>query len=310
MPCGMAVYLDIARSGVAAGGETLPDEAKRKKMEAPMRKGGREPRVLVGDFTRVEFRALIESQRTQIGIVPVAATEQHLQHLEMSTDCTEIEFVSRSAACKAAPLAVIAPTVSVGVSEHHMRHPGSLTARWEVLTEYVFDIAESLVRAGLRKILILNGHGGNARPLFAAMDRFRERLPGADPRAFSYWDLLPAELPLAVLDSRTAPGHAQEFETSALKYIAPRKVHRKLIEHPDALKATRKKGRVLMEFAVEALADYLRAFAEGTARTVEPVSWVAGELKRGVAWHPFVSRGTPLPDESENAPSLPTETYD
>jgi len=65
-----------------------------------------------------------------------------------------------------------------------------------------------------------------------------------------------------------------------------------------------------MDLVVEALADYLRALAAGTDRIVEPVSWVAGEVKRGVEWHPFVSRGTSLPKESQTTPSLPTETYD
>jgi len=45
----------------------------------------------------VEFRALVESKRNAHRIVPVAATEQHLHHLEMSTDCTEVEFVIRKA---------------------------------------------------------------------------------------------------------------------------------------------------------------------------------------------------------------------
>jgi creatinine amidohydrolase len=275
-----------------------------------MHKNGREPRVLLGDHTRVEFRALVESKRTQVGIVPVAATEQHLHHLEMSTDCTEIEFVTRTAARRVAPLAVIAPTVSVGVSEHHMKHPGSLTSRWEIFTEYVFDHVESLARSGLGKIVVLNGHGGNTRPLASVMDRFRERLPQTDVRFFSYWDLLPDEAPLAILDTQSAPGHAQEFETSALKYIAPRKVHRDLIAHPEALKATRTKGKALLDLVVEALATYLRALAAGTAPIVEPVSWVAGEVKRGVEWHPFVGRGTSLPQERQGAPSLPTETYE
>jgi creatinine amidohydrolase len=275
-----------------------------------MSKNSREPRVLLGDFTRVEFRALVESKRTQIGIVPVAATEQHLHHLEMSTDCTEIEFVTRKAAQKVAPLTVITPTISVGISEHHMQHAGSLTSRWEIFTEYVFDHVESLARGGLKKIVVLNGHGGNTRPLASVMDRFRERLPQTDLRFFSYWDLLPDDAPLAILDTQAAPGHAQEFETSALKYIAPRKVHADLVEHPEALKATRKKGKALIDLVVEALANHLRALAVGTDRIVEPVSWVAGEVKRGVEWHPFVSRGTSLPKESQAAPSLPTETYD
>jgi creatinine amidohydrolase len=266
--------------------------------------------VLLGDFTRVEIRALIESQRTQIGIVPVAATEQHLHHLEMSTDCTEVECVTRRAARRVAPLAIITPTISVGVSEHHMRHIGSLTARWEIFTEYVFDHVESLARGGLGKVLILNGHGGNTRPLASVMEGFRARLPHLDLRFFSYWDLLPEDLPLTLLGTRTAPGHAQEFETSALKYIAPRKVHGEAVQDAAAAKASRGKGKILLDAVVEALASYLRSLAGGEAPVVEPVSWVSGELKRGVEWHPFVSRGTPLPAEGPSAVSLPTETYE
>ena len=266
--------------------------------------------MLLGDFTRVESRALIESKRTLIGIVPVAATEQHLHHLEMSTDCTEIEFVTRRAARRVFPLAIITPTVSVGVSEHHMQHMGSLTSRWEVFTEYVFDIVESLARASLNKIVIINGHGGNIRPLFSVMDRFRERLPHLGLRFFSYWDLLPEDFPLKVLDTQKAPGHAQEFETSAMKYIAPQKVRAELLESADARKATRKKGKLLMDYAADALADYLRSFAKGEGQILEPISWVSGEIRRGVESHPFVSRGTTLPKESHDAPSRPTENYD
>jgi len=275
-----------------------------------MERESREPRVLLGDFTRVEIRGLIESKRTQIGVVPVAATEQHLHHLEMSTDCTEIEFVTRRAARKVAPLAIIAPTVSVGVSEHHMKHIGSLTSRWEVFTEYIFDIVESLARASLDKIVIINGHGGNIRPLSSVMDGFRKRLPHADLRFFSYWDLLPEDLPLRVLDTQVAPGHAQEFETSVMKYIAPLMVRAQLLESAEARKATRKKGKLLMDCIADALADYLRSFAEGQARTIEPISWVSGEVRRGVEWHPFVSRGTTLPKERQDAGSLPTESFD
>jgi creatinine amidohydrolase len=266
--------------------------------------------VLLGDFTRVEIRGLIESRRTRIGIVPVAATEQHLHHLEMSTDCTQIEFVTRRAAQRVAPLAVITPTISVGVSEHHMRHIGSLSSRWEVFTEYVFDHVESLARGGLERVLILNGHGGNTRPLASVMEGFRARLPRLDLRFFSYWDLLPEDLPLQTLATRTAPGHAQEFETSALKYIAPRKVRAEALQHAEAAKASRGKGKILLDAIVEGLAAYLRSFAGGKAPAVEPVSWVSGDVKRGVEWHPFVSRGTPLPAESTNAVSLPTETYE
>jgi len=112
------------------------------------------------------------------------------------------------------------------------------------------------------------------------------------------------------LKSQTAPGHAQEFETSALYYIAPQKVRGEMAENPDAKQATRAKGQALMDAVVEALADYLRAFAAGRAAAVEPVSWVSGEVKRGIEWHPFVSRGTPLAGEGKSACSLPTETYE
>jgi len=268
------------------------------------------PRVLLGDLTRIEFRALVESKRTRIGMVPVAATEQHLQHLEMSTDCTEVEFVTRRAAQRVAPLAVITPTISVGVSEHHMKHIGSLTSRWEVFTEYVFDHVESLARGGLDKVVIVNGHGGNIRPLASVMDEFRARLARLDLRFFSYWDLLPEELPLTHLRSQTAPGHAQEFETSALYYIAPHKVHAEVAENPDARQASRAKGQALLDAVVDAMASYLCAFAAGRAPAIEAVSWVSGEVKRGIEWHPFVSRGTPLAGEGEAARSLPTETYE
>jgi len=65
-----------------------------------------------------------------------------------------------------------------------------------------------------------------------------------------------------------------------------------------------------MDCVADALANYLRSLAKGEARIIEPISWVSGEIRHGVEWHPFVSRGTTPPKESQEAVSLPTESYD
>ncbi len=80
----------------------------------------REKRILIGDFTRREFRELLAAGTLEAAVVPTGTTEQHLEHLEMCHDSASVTHVAHQAALALHPKIVVAPTVQVGVSEHHM----------------------------------------------------------------------------------------------------------------------------------------------------------------------------------------------
>ena len=133
----------------------------------------RDDQVLVGKHTRREFRERMEAGELKACIIPVAATEQHLEHLEMIHDTASVTYMAENAAIKLNPSVVVATTIPIGVSEHWMRHKGTLTVRAEIFTEYVYDVCDALKRGGVENILILNGHGGNVKPMMGRMEEFK-----------------------------------------------------------------------------------------------------------------------------------------
>ena len=110
-------------------------------------------RVFVGDLTRREFRERIQAGTIKAAIVPTAATEQHNEHLHMIHDTFHVSYMADHAAKKLLPQVVVATPVGIGVSEHWMDHIGTLTVRPEIFCEYVFDVCNSLVRAGVENVL-------------------------------------------------------------------------------------------------------------------------------------------------------------
>ena len=89
-------------------------------------------RVFVGDLTRKEFRELMEQGTIKAGIVPIAATEQHNEHLEMIHDTLHVTYMAEHAAKRLHPQVIVASPIPVGVSEHWMAHIGTLTVRPEI----------------------------------------------------------------------------------------------------------------------------------------------------------------------------------
>ena len=117
------------------------------------------------DLTAAEFRAL-DAART-IAVLPVGAIEQHGPHLPVSVDRDIVEEIVARAAPRLDDLPVLfLPTMPIGKSNEHIAFPGTLTLSAETLMRAWMEIGASVARAGVRKLVIFNGHGGNT----AAMD--------------------------------------------------------------------------------------------------------------------------------------------
>ena len=207
-------------------------------------------RVFVGDLTRKEFRERMEQGTIKAAIVPTAATEQHNEHLEMIHDTLHVTHMAEQTAKRLYPQVVVTSPIPVGMSEHWMPHIGTLTVRPEIFCEYVFDVCNSMARAGVENILILNGHGGNVKPIMRRMDEYKDKLKGVNFRFQSYWDVYDLELVHSVMDNKALPGHACEYETSTMMVLAPERVHTDDIDNENAALATAEKGHKLIEPAV------------------------------------------------------------
>jgi creatinine amidohydrolase len=103
----------------------------------------------------------LDRERT-VAILPVGAIEQHGPHLPVMVDaCINQGILGRALELMPAALpALVLPMTWVGRSEEHVDYPGTLTHTAETLTRMWVEIGASVARAGVRKLLILNSHGG------------------------------------------------------------------------------------------------------------------------------------------------------
>ena len=116
----------------------------------------------------------------RIAVLPVAAVEQHGPHLPVGVDTyiAEAYLMRVRALLPHDTPAVILPVQAVGASDEHKAFPGTLTLSPETALHAFIEIGESVARAGIRKLVIINSHGGNLSiiDLVARQLRVRHRL--------------------------------------------------------------------------------------------------------------------------------------
>ncbi len=207
---------------LASGGTALaPAAAQIAKTDA----GYRDVRkVRLWENTRKEFREAIDGGPLQLVIVPTGSTEQHNEHLAMINDTASVTLIAEQAALRMFPKVMVATPVPVGISPHWMDRKGTLTLTKETFLAVVYEICDSLKQHGVKNILILNGHGGNVRPLRDSLEEYRRRL-GINVHFNSYWDAYTPEITRKYMESGKAPGHAAEFETSFAMAAFPERIH-------------------------------------------------------------------------------------
>jgi creatinine amidohydrolase len=238
---------------------------KRRLMPSP------DAEILLPKLTRREFRERMQSGQLAGCIIPVAATEQHLEHLAMEHDWRSVLHIATKVATRLAPRVLITPSMSIGISEHHMRHAGTLSAMPGSWLGVLHDTIRSMHHAGFKNILVLNGHGGNIAPCVGMWGQFLQRFE-INLQFHSYWDFLPADFAKAHLKTGRFPGHAQEFETAFALAAFPENVrHAAMADQTDRepLQATAEAGHALIEAIVEAVSRHMKDMLDG--KNVAPI---------------------------------------
>ena len=166
-----------------------------------------------------EINAL--AARDAVVIVPVGSTEQHGPHLPTQVDALLAGEISRRAARRIAATTpvVVTPTVWSGLAEHHMSLGGTLSLDFRAFFALLQCLCRSLVRQGFRRILILNGHGGNITALNVVVNELAVELQ-IPLAATTYW-VLGKDSFAKILERQTTVRHACEAETSMLLALAP-----------------------------------------------------------------------------------------
>ncbi len=119
------------------------------------------PSILAG-----QNHAFVRGERWEVAVLPFGATEPHNLHMPYGTDTFQVEELGRRAcasAYDAGARVALLPAVPFGVNTNHLRVPGALalSVNPTTLLRLVTDLVDSLERQGVRKLLLLNGHGGN-----------------------------------------------------------------------------------------------------------------------------------------------------
>src|SRR4051812_14945169 len=184
-----------------------------------------------------QTHAFVRSQKWEVAVLPFGATEPHNFHMPYGTDTLQVELLARRAcerAYRAGAKVVLLPTMPFGVNTNHLQVPGALACSVTptTLLALLSDLAESMERQGVKKLVLLNGHGGNElKPLTRQLHhKTGVFLCVCD------WYRMAADLYPSIFDR---PGeHADEVETSLGLAFFPHLMHPELADD-GAAKPTR-----------------------------------------------------------------------
>lgn len=167
-------------------------------------------------------------------LVPCGAVEQHGPHLPLCMDADHADALAEKVACALGD-ALIAPTIKVGCSAHHLTFPGTISLRPETFEAVCLDYCESLAKHGFLRILLFSGHIGNFPVFQQILPRLRQIVPnGVEVSAFTdsigwigAWRNAVAE---AGGNPNHVGGHADIAETSLMMVIRPDSVRSERFE--------------------------------------------------------------------------------
>lgn len=171
------------------------------------------------DYTARDFAALPRDRL--IAVLPVGAIEQHGPHLPLCVDQAILDGILAATL----PLipddlpALILPTLPVGKSDEHAAYPGTLTFSAATLMAMWSDIGDSVARAGVRKLVILNSHGGQIAPMdIVARDlRLRHKMLVVAAN----WFAMGMPPGLFTPEEERFGIHAGDMETSVMRALHP-----------------------------------------------------------------------------------------
>ncbi|MEJ2048882.1 MAG: creatininase family protein [Calditrichota bacterium] len=175
---------------------------------------------LLGELTWPEAQKRFKE--VDIALLPVGAIEQHGPHLPLDTDAFDADYLARKVAEACShPKPLVFPLISYGVSYHHDDFSGTISLSNETLSKLVYEIGMSAAKNGITKLLIINGHGGNAPAL-----KFAAQMINRDAHIFTSVDTgETSDVDLAALCDTPNDVHAGEIETSTSLATRPHLVH-------------------------------------------------------------------------------------
>lgn len=164
--------------------------------------------------------AAVDRDQTLV-VIPIAAVEQHGPHMPTGTDTVLCGAVAGAVEARLAERVLLTPTLWLGASSHHLRLGATLDTGLDHYVATLCDIARSLLNDGYKRLLFLNGHGGNIDPMRVAVRMLQPSYPKALLSAGSYWCVADELICDTLTGDHKDVGHACEFETSMMLHVRP-----------------------------------------------------------------------------------------
>jgi len=158
-------------------------------------------------------------------IIPMGSTEQHGPHLPLGTDYFEALDLAKQISARTGVLVV--PVIMVGYSAYHSGFPGTLSVRSESLEQVLFEVTESLIKNGFRRIMFFNYHGGNNPTQIHLIERINQETE-AIAISIGEGSQIQNQAPVDSFDY-----HAGVDETSIMLFLHPELVRKDKIQKPE-----------------------------------------------------------------------------
>lgn len=202
------------------------------------------------DLSTREFAAL--DMGRIVAVLPVGAVEQHGPHLPVRVDAAiNAGIVARAVDLMPDDLpALVLPALPIGKSNEHLAFPGTLSLPYDLLARLWFEVAKSAWRAGLRRIVFWNAHGGQPQVMEIVCRELRVELGMLAVGASWFRTIDTADL---YAESERRHGiHGGESETSVMLHLHPALVHMDLAEdfRPRSMEIERRGGMLSPENGV------------------------------------------------------------
>lgn len=184
------------------------------------------PRPYWADMTALDFSTDTDGW---IAIVPTAAVEQHGPHLPLGTDTIIAEGMVRAVVDRlpAEIPAAFLPVQSIGKSNEHVAFRGTVTLAWETAIKAWVEIGTSIARAGIRRIVFVNSHGGNTAMLDIVTRELRVRFDVL--AVHTAWSRF-GDADLVGEEERAIGIHGGTLETALIRHFRPELVRDEHVE--------------------------------------------------------------------------------
>ncbi len=165
-------------------------------------------------------------------ILPLGSTEEHGRHLGLGTDSIEAEAIAYAVGEQTG--VIVAPTLHYGMALSQMGFPGTVSLKPTTLIAVLEDIFRSLYRHGFRRVLVVNGHGGNTASLMSAVQMVTQDLPGWRVKNFEWWTDQEAYRVVVEMLGEQVGSHASPGETAFMLAVRPNAVKLDRLTERDA----------------------------------------------------------------------------